>query len=733
MKLDGDVNILRLTPSLILIALGIGLPSVALGQADPTRLISMDRLEWDTVAPGVWRAQVGEKEWGALDFASPPNRQALVELGTAGFPFEKAACLGQRGPSHTHVRLPLKENERLYGMGLEFKGANRRGQVYHLKVDHYGGVKGYTHAPVPLYFSSAGYGVLLNTARRPALHLGVSNRKDSQLPPRFDRTTQSEHWRARPVSDAVEGSVDGPGLEVYVFGGQTPLEAVQRYNLYCGGGVLPPRWGLGFWHRMHTQSSDQDVLQEVADFKKYDFPLDVIGLEPGWQSAAYPCTFDWDKSRFPDPGGFLYKLLKQGIRVNLWENPYVHPKSTLYEAIKPYTGSHTVWLGEAPDYTLPEARKILLDHHKRNHLDLGVSGYKIDEVDGFDAWLWPDHAIFPSGYDGAQMRQLYGLILQKLYMDQFRAMNQRTYGLVRGSNAGASSHGFVIYSDYYEHRGYVTALTNCSMAGVLWTPEIRSARTPEEWLRRFQSVAFSPMLLLNAWYSGNKPWSFPEVTNEVRQVVQLRVRLLPYLYTAFADYQQKGIPPFRAMVLESGDQTSGMAIARAEMQRQERTDQYMMGPSILVAPVFSGETSREVALPRGNWYDFYTGKSVGNGETISIRTELGKIPLFVKDGGIIPLMPSVNNLAALGKNIPLEVRHYGSKQGAYVLYDDDGETFDYEGGEFSKTELRVVAHNGNLKGSQGATHGNWNSRYGEITWKFMGIKEGDKRKTLTSD
>ena len=276
-------------------------------------------------------------------------------------------------------------------------------------------------------------------------------------------------------------------------------------------------------------------------------------------------------------------------------------------------------------------------------------------------------------------------------------------------------------------------MTNCSMAGVLWTPEIRSARTPEEWLRRFQSVAFSPMLLLNAWSSGNKPWSFPEVTNEVRQVVQLRVRLLPYLYTAFADYQQEGIPPFRAMVLESGDQTSGMAIARAEMQRQERTDQYMMGPSILVAPVFSGETSREVALPRGNWYDFYTGRSVGNGETISIRTELGKIPLFVKDGGIIPLMPSVNNLAALGKNIPLEVRHYGSKQGAYVLYDDDGETFNYERGEFSKTELRVVPHNGNLKGSQGATHGNWNSRYGEITWKFMGIKEGVKRKTLTSD
>ena len=193
---------------------------------------------------------------------------------------------------------------------------------------------------------------------------------------------------ARPLSDAIEASVQDKGLEIYVFCGNSPLEAVQRYNLYCGGGVLPPKWGLGFWHRMHPQSSDEDVLNEIADFEKYNFPLDVIGLEPGWQSFAYPCSFDWDKTRFSNPEKFVGTLTDKGIKVNLWENPYVAKNSTLYKDISPFTGSHTVWLGEVPDYTIQEAQKVVLNHHQKNHLDIGVSGYKFDEVDGYDAWVW---------------------------------------------------------------------------------------------------------------------------------------------------------------------------------------------------------------------------------------------------------------------------------------------------------------------------------------------------------
>ena len=118
---------------------------------------------------------------------------------------------------------------------------NRRNNVYELKVDHYGGVKGYTHAPVPFYISSQGYGVLINSAKRVKIYAGNGNRKDSNKPNPVDRTTQPKAWESKPVSDAVEASVQGDGLEIYVFTGNSPLEVVQRYNLFCGGGALPPK------------------------------------------------------------------------------------------------------------------------------------------------------------------------------------------------------------------------------------------------------------------------------------------------------------------------------------------------------------------------------------------------------------------------------------------------------------------------------------------------------------
>src|SRR5690606_16216998 len=141
--------------------------------------------------------------------------------------------------------------------------------------------------------------------------------------------------------------------------------------------------------RLHTA---QQVLDEVDQFAQHDYPLDVIGLEPGWQSASYPGTFIWDSTRFPDPAAFMSEMDRRGIEVNLWINPYVAPSSPLYAEVKPLSGSHTVWTGIVPDVTLPGVRHAYRNLFEREHLRIGVSGYKIDEVDGYDRWLWPDHA-----------------------------------------------------------------------------------------------------------------------------------------------------------------------------------------------------------------------------------------------------------------------------------------------------------------------------------------------------
>jgi alpha-glucosidase (family GH31 glycosyl hydrolase) len=627
---------------------------------------------------GVYRVQVGGRDLPTLTDAagSHPKQDRLVALGSAGLPFELGEIRGHRFGDRTSVSLPLAPGEKIFGLGLQMSGMDRRGEVFHLRVDHYSEGHDRLHVPTPLYVSSLGYAVFFNTSRAIDIYVGVGNRLDDpKLPPSRDRNTDPK-WDGQPDSGHVEASVQGPGLEVLVFSGPTAMNALQRYNLYCGGGALPPLWALGFWDRTPSLATAQDVLGEADEYRKRGFPLDVIGLEPGWESRSYPGTMEWSPQRFPDPAGFLKRTEGLGLHVNLWENPYVAPGSKLYEALAPNFGSHTVWLGAVPDLREKPAAEALAKFHTDEHLRLGVSGYKIDEIDGFDNWLWPDHAEFPSGLDGLRMRQIYGLLWQNEIEQWFRKENRRTFGLIRGSNGAASRFPFAIYSDTYDHRQYVAASLNASLAGVLWCAEAREASSPEEWVRRIQSACFSPIAQLNAWSSGAKPWNFPEVEGEVKKSMLLRESLAPYLYTAFSQYWRDGIPPIRPMSLVDG----GL-----------ETDQYMLGDSLLVAPMFAGEKERKIRLPKGRWFDFESGTYVGGGETVTLQLPLNKIPVFVKGSAAIPMFADgVLNLSSLPKEAPYVIRRYGPGPWKAVLYEDDGTSFAYEHGAFGLFEISAA-------------------------------------------
>lgn len=668
-------------------------------------------INWQEVHPGIWKAVVGQAEsYNLLTAAGvQPRTEGLEHLGPVKFPFAKEEIDVHVVDGQTYLRFPLDSLEQIFGFGLHFKTVHQRGRILRLHVDHYGGIdNGRTHAPTPFYVSSKGYGVFINSARYLDVYIGSAARQDSKHPPQVRDRNTDKSWTARPYSDAVEIRVPVAGVEFYVFGGPTPLTAVRRFNLFQGGGVLPPRWGLGFTQRVQRLYHAAAVEAEVRAFEKRGYPLDFIGLEPGWQSSSYPCTFEWDSGRFPQPALFVQHLKQKGVRVNLWTNPYVSPRSPIYSTIKPYTASHTVWAGLVPDFTLPQARKAFFNQLERNQVAIGVSGYKFDEVDGGDPYLWPDVATFPSGHSAEQMRQTYGLLVQRYSTELYRRANKRTYGLVRASNAGGAPFPYVIYNDYYKHEDFITALINSGFAGVLWTPEVRASKSGEEWLRRFQSTIFSPMAMINAWASGTKPWSFPEVEQQVRQAAQLRMRMMPYWYSTFAKYHFEGTPPFRAMHLEPGflveasDTVTSADLEKnpyVEAIRKEIKDQYMAGENLLIAPMFAGQTDRTVVLPKGNWYDFYTGDYVGNGETIVARPGLDHIPVYVKDGGIVPFMPALLHAPQLGEKVPIEIRHYGEKAGTFDLYDDDGETFNYEQGAYTFRKVKVEQdQNGKWRG-----------------------------------
>ena len=691
-------------------------------------------INWTEVEPGIWKGIVGTPEdYDLLKVAAcKPASEGFSRLPEVSLPALADKIKGEVRDGKTEISVPLVKGEQLYGFGLNFQTVHQRGKILNLHVDHYGGKDtGRTHAPVPFYISSDGYGVFINSARYITVYAGSGSRKDSpEAPEALDRNTD-KNWKARPYSDAVAIQVPAPGAEIYLIGGPTPMDVVRRYNLLCGGGTLPPRWGLGVTQRTQRLYDADMVEKEADEFERMGYPLDFIGLEPGWQSKAYPCSFEWDATRFPDPKGFVGRMLDKNVRINLWTNPYISPASDIYEQMYPHSGSHTVWCGIVPDFADTEAQRIWNDKLAREHIDLGVSGYKIDEVDGYDFYLWPDVAEFPSGTPAEQMRQTYGLWVQRTSADLYKKRNQRTFGLVRASNAGASSLPYVLYNDYYSHQDFITALINSGFCGVLWTPEVRGSKTGEEWLRRFQTVVFSPMAMINAWSSGTKPWSFPEVAEQVKDYSLLRMRMMPYWYTEFARYHFDGIPPFRAMNLEPGfSPDSGVTTELKngnlednpylEAVTKEIKDQYMAGEYLLVAPIFTGEKTRKVILPKGNWYDFYTGDYVGNGETIEVTPGLDRIPVYVKDGGIIPMMEPRLHAPAPGEKTDIEIRHYGQADGDYRLYDDDGVSYDYEKGDYAWRDITVRRQkDGTLRGFiSNPLKGKPNS-VGKVTWKFM--------------
>jgi len=690
---------------------------------------------WQEAFPCIWRMTVGEPaDLTPLTAAGgTPKAAALAELPTTAFPINVAAIVYRRVHGKLHIAFPLEADEVIYGMGLTYRSLNQLQQVKYLRMGHFTGHEdGLTHAPMPFYLSSAGYGVLLNTARPVQTCVGMTHPREEH-PPLQDRL--NPEWRPIMPGKTVDFYLDALGIEIFVVGGPRLADTVRRYNLLCGGGCLPPKWGLGFWHRAKLACGETECLAIADQYREHGIPLSVLGLEPGWHSNCYPTTHDWRPNLFPDPRRFVEAMAARHVKVNLWQNLFLHPECNLGRALAPFSCSHTgSWGGLIPDLTMPEARRIVQEHFRKEHVDIGISGYKHDEVE--DAtWLFPMFATFPSGTEARDVHALLGIYIQRLTFELFRAAGRRTYGLVRGSHLGASYLPYALYNDCYNHREYVTGLCSSSFGGLLWCPEARAAASAEEWLRRVQTVCFSPLAMINAWASEEMPWTFPEVAEAVRETIVLRHRLIPYLYSAFAEYCFKGIPPIRAMMLEPGWSGSpddlgagtgklhGTDNPYVRPDSRDVCDQFMFGESILVAPLFAGQAERRVLLPVGRWFDFYTGEEVFGPEH-TIRSALGPIPLFVKDGGIIPILVIGEDRRVPATWRELEVRHYGDAEGLFCLYDDDGETFAYEHGVYTLYDLTAKRDgSGQMKGEI-MQNGGGEVATPHCTWHFMSHSRG---------
>ncbi|MBR5871689.1 MAG: glycoside hydrolase [Clostridia bacterium] len=569
------------------------------------------------------------------------------------------------------LTMPIDGDAGVYGFGLQLRGFQQRGKKKTIRANADPlSDSGDSHAPVPFFVTTAGWGLFVDTARYVTFYNGKAKRRDTGAAAVEERrevalTTEALYAAVGAGADTVM-TIEipfAPGVDVYYFTGDSVLNLVSQYNMFSGGGCMPPLWGLGGFYRCCGQFNEEQVLDIARRFRSYDIPCDILGLEPGWQTCAYSCSYLWDRGgRFPHPEQTVSALNDMGYHVNLWEHAFTNPTAPIYDALKPYAGSYEVFhRGLVPDFTLQPAREIFAAH-QRSLCDMGITGFKLDECDGSDytgGWTFPDCEEFPSGMDGEQYHNLFGLLYTQTLLGALG--DTRTWSEVRNMGALAASYPFVLYSDLYAHKDFIRGTVNAGFSGLLWAPEVREGKTREDLIRRVQTVVFSVQALVNAWYLDRMPWEEFDCVDEIRRLFRIRMQLIPYLYTAFYDYRETGKPPIRALVCDHQD----------EREAWDCEDQYLFGDSMIVAPMTEGEHERRVWLPRGTWYDFFTGERYEGG-THTVVTE--DIPVFVKEGTLLPLAEPISCVAP-DTQFAITLRAYGDCSDSVCrLIEDDGVT-----------------------------------------------------------
>ena len=686
----------------------------------------------ENLAPGVIKLSIGEPEkytpYSLL--AKEPDKQSMNNIPIGELPFDLSEIFLSKTYRGCNVAIPLSDGEQIYGFGMQIGSFQQRGLKRRPIVnDNPLNNLGYTHAPQTFYVSTKGYGILINTARYTTFHCGSNKMKGA---PTSDKRIYSEI--RTNTEDLYKASNDGNyifadipntgGIEIFIIQGKDIKSVVQRYNLLSGGGCLPPLWGLGLKYRTKGDFNQKQVADMADYFRRSNIPCDVLGLEPGWQTTAYSCSYVWNKDRFPDPKRMTSELKNKGFLTNLWEHAYVNPSSPIYNDLKEYSGDFLVWNGLVPDFILPETRNIFSKYHE-TLVDDGIISFKLDECDnsniaeGSATWGFPDMSVFPSGVDGEQMHQLFGSLYVKTIDDMYRKRNIRSYQDYRASGMFMSSCPAVLYSDIYEHEDYVKMISTSSFGGLLWSPELRESKSEEELFHRLHTVLLSPQALVNAWYLTSPPWlqfdkeknnngellaNKDEMENNVRSLVNMRMSLIPYLYAAFSQYQMNGIPPFRPLIMDYPEDEKTWNIS----------DQYLIGDNILAAPLYKSGNKRKVYFPQGIWYNFYTNEKYEGGREYEIKTEFSQMPIYIKSGSILPLAKPVQYVS---ENTVFDItcNVYGENSSEFVLFEDDGISYDFEKGTYNTVTLSVNKNKGKTD-----RKGNFKAkRYSVNDWNFV--------------
>ncbi|MET1248108.1 glycoside hydrolase family 31 protein [Sporolactobacillus sp. STCC-11] len=527
----------------------------------------------------------------------------------------------------------------------------------------------------------------------------------------LDNTFESIVDLGKENSDYYSFGAVGGDIDYYFIYGPSVKSVINRYTDLTGTTPLPQLWTLGY-QQCRWSYTPENRLREIADnFREKDIPCDALYLDIDYMDGYR--VFTWDHKKFPDPKRTLELLKKQGFKVVTIIDPGVKKDKgySVYDQgiandyfatdkdLVPYVNK--VWPGDAlyPDFSNEKVRNWWAGNQKIM-TDTGVAGIwnDMNEPASFNGPL-PDDVLFNN--DGVQadhreVHNVYGHYMSKATYEGIKqATGKRPFVITRACYAGTQKYATVWTGDnqsLWEHlRMSLPMLMNLGLSGIAFCGTDVGGFgfdcTAELLSRWVQVGAFTPLFRNHSsiYTRDQEPWAFDDQTEAInRKYIKLRYQLLPYLYDLLHDGESSGLPVIRPLFLHYQD----------DVRTYEINDEFLCGDSILVAPVVEqGARTRLVYLPEGNeWIDFWTKEVFAGGHYIVREAPLDLCPIYIKGGSIVPLYPVQNYVGEQEiKQLTLDVYLTESvKNGSYIHYQDDGESFNYQNGGYNLYELSII-------------------------------------------
>jgi len=571
-----------------------------------------------TLSSGELTATIEQGAPWSLTFASAGKPLTASTGKSVGY---LTVADGAEAGNYVHQQLSLDVGELVYGLGERFGPLVKNGQSVDIWNADGGTSSEQAYKNIPFYLTNRGYGVFVDHPGRVSFEVGSE------------------------AVGRVQFSVPGERLDYYVIAGD-PKQVLDRYTRLTGRPAQVPAWSYGLWlsTSFTTAYDEETVTGFVAEMARRELPLSVFHFDTFWMREFNWCDFQWDPRVFPDPQGMLSRLRERDLRVSVWINPYIGQRSPLFDEAKSAgyllrrpTGE--VWQSDMwqagmalVDFTDPDATAWF-----QNKLEAlvvqGVDAFKTDFGERI-----PTDVVFSDGSDPFRMHNYYTHLYNRAVTEVLRRTRPAGDAVVFARSATAGGQALPV------HWGGDSTSSFASMAETLrgglslalsgfafWSHDIGGFEgdpEPAVFKRWLAFGLLSSHSRLHGSGSYRVPWSVDAESVEVtRRFAQLKNRLMPYLFETGRQAAETGLPVLRPMQLEFPDDP-----AVAYLDRQ-----YLLGPDLMVAPVFTAEGTVEFYLPAGDWTDYWTGARVTGGRWLRETHGFTTLPLYVREGAVIPV------------------------------------------------------------------------------------------------